>query len=291
MAQEIVLYWLTKLCTYTNSNEVLLHAKMSSESYLDFWESRSASSFAMFGKLDFSGLEVLDVGSGLGSNLTYLLSRGAKGVTAIDVGFSGISESRSLFSSLKPELMPRITFVNADASQMPFDDGVFDVLVSADTFEHIQIDRVIDALNECSRVMKSGGYIYLYLPPFYAPWGAHMINWINIPWCQVFFRESIILKVARRLEVEGMALNCKLPAQTRLDLRSGNQIPFVNHLSISKFNKFLEAVPTLEVVKALFCPPNWRNGNWSSRILQPLTSIPILKEMFTAKAAYVLRKI
>jgi ubiquinone/menaquinone biosynthesis C-methylase UbiE len=291
MTQYFILYWLNKLWLDRKNNDDLLHAKMSPETYLDFWESRSASSFDVFGALDFTDLEVLDVGSGLGANLTYLLDLGAKGVMAIDIGLSQISQSRSMFLSLKPELIPRITFVNADASQLPFEEGAFDVVISADTFEHIRIDKVVDALNECSRVIKSGGYLYLYFPPFYAPWGAHMINWIKVPWCQVFFKESVILRVARRLEAEGTALNCRLPTQTRLDLKDGTSIPFVNHLKVSEFNKFLEAVPSLEVVKIVFCPPNWRSKHWTSKIMQPLTSISVLKEILTAKAVYVLKRV
>jgi len=270
-------------------NQALLSAKQDPLSYLRFLQNRAASSFAVFGDMDLTGQDVLDVGCGLGANLVHICALGAQKVTALDIDAQQIRCTQSMIANYYPDLVSRIQFVAANAAEMPFVDESFDILVSADTFEHV--DDLLGTLQECARILRAEGHLYAYFPPFYAPWGAHMINWIRLPWCHVLFAESTIVSAARRIEREGKSVNCQLPPETRLDLGKGDTIPFVNHLTLRRFWRVIRNIPSWQVVRARFLPPAWRNGRWIPRLLQPLTRIPLLQEMFTAKAIFVLRKV
>jgi len=171
---------------------------------------------------------------------------------------------------------------------LPFANPSFDVLVSADTFEHV--GNLFGTLQECGRVLRTDGRLYVYFPPFYALWGTHMINWINLPWCHLLFSESTILNVARRLEKEGHVINNQLPPETRLDLQDRNVIPFIIHLTLRRFRRVLQTIPTRNVIKIRLLPLGWRTNNWLSLLIQPMAHLPILKEIFTARAVYVLEK-
>ena len=271
-----------------DSSQALLVAKADPLAYLELLRGKSASSFAIFGDLNLTGQEVLDVGCGLGTNLVHLCELGARRVTALDIGSLQIRRTKSMLANHYSHLASRLQFVAADAATMPLEDESFDVLISADTFEHV--DNLPRVLQECSRVLRPGGYLYAYFPPFYAPWGAHMVNWIRLPWCQVLFAESTIVNAARRIERKGKSINDQLPPETRLDLQEGNVIPFINHLTLHRFRHILANMPMWKVVEMHLLPPAWRTGRWIPKLLRPLTRIPLLQEMFTARAVFVLQK-
>lgn len=52
--------------------------------------------------------------------------------------------------------------INADITQLPFNDSIFDVIICSHVLEHIPDDRV--ALSEMHRVLKSGGDTLLMVP-------------------------------------------------------------------------------------------------------------------------------
>lgn len=271
-----------------NPHQAIHLAKQSPYTYNRFFAERSVSSFAKFGKLDFSGLTVLDVGCGLGANLEHLVHLGAKSITGIDISYDQIQSTKTMFCEHHSSISRKLCFVTTDAAKMPFPDNSFDILVSADTFEHV--DDLNATLQECARVLKPGGFLYGYFPPFYAPWGAHMLNWIKLPWCQVFFSEKTILNVARKLEAQKSSVNSQLPPETRLDLQSSDIIPFVNHITIKRFMYVVKNLPVWHIDRISFLGPNWRTGHWMSWLANTLNRIPYIQEIFTAKAIFILQK-
>lgn len=104
------------------------------------------------------------------------------------------------------------------------------------------------------------------------------------------FSESTIMRVARRLEAEGSAINNQLPAETRLDLQDDDVIPFVNHLTLRGFRESLACVPGWQITKSQRFPPGWRSKGTLSKVLRVFVSLPLLQEIFTSKAVFVLHK-
>ncbi len=104
----------------------------------------------------FEGKQCLDVGCG-GGRYTIAMSRlGAAQVVGCDISDDGLANAR-----LRAEGMPNVTFEKASALELPFDDGSFDFAFSSGVLHHTtDPDRGLD---ELTRVLRPGGYLYLML--------------------------------------------------------------------------------------------------------------------------------
>jgi len=109
--------------------------------------------------------KVLEVGAGSG-----LLQDAVEDYTALDIS----PTARRFFH--KP-------YIEASATDMPFPDGAFDALWSVWVLEHIPNPE--KALEEMRRVVKPGGYLFLY-PALdvsrYAAWGLHARPYKDLDW-------------------------------------------------------------------------------------------------------------
>jgi ubiquinone/menaquinone biosynthesis C-methylase UbiE len=101
------------------------------------------------------GSRVLDVGTGTGVLIPYLLARlGEKGrLVALDYAEEMLKVARN------KRFKGNIEFVCADIGCIPGDNGSFDAVVCYSCFPHFQ-DKAA-ALKEISRILKSGGVLYI----------------------------------------------------------------------------------------------------------------------------------
>jgi ubiquinone/menaquinone biosynthesis C-methylase UbiE len=111
-------------------------------------------------------MKVLDVGTGFGSVLTFLVKNLPKTSKVWTV-----DPSEEILGNVKKKLTEEgldsripIEFVQADASKLNFDDNYFDVVVSAMVLHHLSDLEAV--LKELVRVVKKGGKIMLadYVP-------------------------------------------------------------------------------------------------------------------------------
>jgi 2-polyprenyl-3-methyl-5-hydroxy-6-metoxy-1,4-benzoquinol methylase len=100
---------------------------------------------------------VLDVACGAGTGSKYLVSKGAKKVTGVDISEDAIREAKIWNAGEK-----RAEFVHADAHSLPFPSCSFDVVVSFETIEHLKEPQRF--LFECARVIKKGGIFICSTP-------------------------------------------------------------------------------------------------------------------------------
>ena len=103
-----------------------------------------------------SDARVLEVGCGTGV-LTRMLARwpGIAAVTGVDVAPSLLDRARALAAELD-----NVTFEEADARSLPFEDASFDVVVCDSTLTHVPgPDR---ALAEAFRVLLPGGRLAVF---------------------------------------------------------------------------------------------------------------------------------
>jgi GT2 family glycosyltransferase/SAM-dependent methyltransferase len=101
---------------------------------------------------DLPAGEVLEVGGGR-SGLARLLYPGAR-VTTVD-----LDEEHA---TADVNLDPRVRFVVADATDLPFADASFDVVTFFDVLEHIPDD--VRAAAEALRVLRPGGFVLVTTP-------------------------------------------------------------------------------------------------------------------------------
>lgn len=115
--------------------------------------------------------KILEVACGRGGFATVLASWGAT-VCGADFSAAALRIAQQKKGVGKPH-SSKITFSQADAHQLPFSSGVFDVIVSCETIEHLT--NPFAALQEMARVCKPGGLLYLTTPSYLNLMGLYLI--------------------------------------------------------------------------------------------------------------------
>lgn len=103
---------------------------------------------------DLSSRKVLDVGCGGGSSLATFLNYGflPENLHGLDIRREALMEARYRW--------PNISYVEADAAHMPYQDGLFDILLQWTMFCQILDGAKRSAIaREMLRVLKPDGYI------------------------------------------------------------------------------------------------------------------------------------
>ena len=107
---------------------------------------------------DITNLCVLDLGCGNGRVTVPLAQRSAY-VTAIDVARDMLRACRENIQ--RAGLADRVTFKHASATDLPFADGHFDLVLCLGLLEHLPAEPRQAALAELVRVTRDGGTILL----------------------------------------------------------------------------------------------------------------------------------
>ncbi|MDD2573514.1 MAG: class I SAM-dependent methyltransferase [Bacillota bacterium] len=187
----------------------------------------------------FGDKRVLDIGCGAGGKALYYASRSADVVYGIDTVEHYKEEAEGL--ARQKDLETRFRFVTGDAADMPFEDGFFDTIIMNDAMEHVDMPRQV--LNECYRVLKPGGRVYINFPPYYHPYGAHLSDAIGIPWVHRIFGQKTLIKCYKDLVKD-------LPdGQRRIDFRIGRTeqgreyFSYINGMTIDRFEELIRHIP------------------------------------------------
>lgn len=280
---ESVLLALNRLVP--SMNEELVAAKENASRFSKWEYERATDVVNEYGpEFDLRGRHVLDLGTGLGGKLVYYQQLEPASLTTVDIRPDYSAAARSFVTTAGTR--PRVRFIVADAASLPFDSAMFDVVISNETFEHIQ--RPLPALRELARVTRPHGSVFISFPPYYSPWGAHLNNWIKPPWVQVFFSEQTLINAAVKIEQQ-LQLNRWVTPEARLDLRGCQRLPHINRMTVHRFEALLSRTP-LQLVRKSLLGPEWRRQPTWHKLVQPLTRVPVLREMFTSHAVFVLRK-
>jgi len=97
----------------------------------------------------FSGLRVVDVGCGTGDLVRWLTQQGARVI--------GIDTPQMLAKAQAEPATGNERYWVGGAEALPVEDGWADLMVYFASLHHAPLDRLTDALAECSRVLKAGG--------------------------------------------------------------------------------------------------------------------------------------
>jgi len=103
---------------------------------------------------------VLDLGCGWGT-FDFILAPLCKEITGLDFSSKSIELCNEL---LEKNPIDNIKFVCADAADTGLDPESFDLIISADLFEHIYPDDFERILDECKRILKPGGKLSIWTP-------------------------------------------------------------------------------------------------------------------------------
>ena len=168
------------------------------------------------GKPELAGKRVLEVGCGHGAMAIDLASHGAE-VLAVDLDESRIDFAQRNLSSRFPELVGRVAFAAVDATRLP-ENKPFDLIVSKDTFEHV--DDVSRLLAGLGRLLRSDGIMYIgFSPLYYSPFGDHGRTGLRLPWAHAVLPHRLVITAASRrnsgkvTSLMDIGLNANTPAQ------------------------------------------------------------------------------
>ena len=111
-----------------------------------------------------SDQKYLEIGCGSGAVARYVSKKYKLNVTGTDIDKDQVLLSRRDSTHIKS-----ITFLEADATNLPFKDKSFDIVLSINVLHHIS--NWMDALKEINRVLRSNGY-FILVDLFYSKWTA-----------------------------------------------------------------------------------------------------------------------
>ncbi len=148
------------------------------------------------GPPSFAGLQVADVGCGLGSMCIDIAQAGASKVVGLDLAPKAIAFANAYLQQNHPDLQGVVSFVEQDLKDYP--PETFDIIVSKDSFEHI-LDLPA-MLSEMHKRLRPGGRVYAGFGPLYnSPFGDHGHAQSRVPWMHLLIgRERMLARVRRR---------------------------------------------------------------------------------------------
>ena len=102
---------------------------------------------------------ILDVGTGPGY-LPFEIAKRAPSLTITGIDLSSAMVRIARANAIKRGFSDRLRFLQANASDLPFEDGYFDLVVSTLSFHHWA--RPLDCLKELHRVLKADAEAWIY---------------------------------------------------------------------------------------------------------------------------------
>ncbi len=235
--------------------------------------------------------EVLDLGCLVGGRGVAWYERyKLKSITGIDVSKDYIDASRKIAKNKSINAEYKL----AKGENLPFEDSSFDAILTFDVLEHVQ--DLNKTLNECWRVLKPGGKMFLVFPSYFQPIEHHLSLVTKMPFIHYIFSGDTLVRAYYEIILErGKEADWyKRNSPNLLSWEKGNTI---NGTTLRKFLKILKS-SKWEVHYQSRKPVGSIGRNISksrlfqliSKLLIPFVYIPGLREVFLHRITFILEK-
>jgi SAM-dependent methyltransferase len=146
--------------------------------------------------LALRGKKLLEIGAGFGTNLAVWIKEfgiDGYGVEPASLGFEVSFQAAKILFEQNGLDTARI--IDAQGERLPFGDGCFDVVYSANVLEHTT--DPLQVLHEAARVLRPGGIIHMEIPNYLSYFEGHYMipmppMWSNrllVTWVRLFGRD------------------------------------------------------------------------------------------------------
>lgn len=184
-------------------------------------------------------IRALEIGAADGLVLRELLACGASEAVAVDI-----------VDQLHPKAKEAgVQLALASAEDLSvLSPHSFDLIYSWGSLEHIPDAK--KAVEECLRLLKPGGTLYLEAGPLScSPWGYHYYATLKVPYINLLFPESLLHDYARTKHGEGFS----------------DFLPWTNGKPASDYLALLKGLPPDIVIGGLWHGFDWFSSDMISR--------------------------
>lgn len=185
-------------------------------------------------------------------------------------------------------------FKVAKGEALPFEDNQFDAILSFDVFEHVQ--NIEKTLNECYRVLKKCGRLFVVFPGYFHPREHHLSLVTSMLCIHYFFSCGTLIKAYNEiLEKRGSEANWY--KRSSPNLKSWEKGNTINGTTSAQFRRFIGKMDWKIILQSK--KPLGSIGRLSSRksllrvasfFLLPFASIPVFEEFALHRITYILEK-
>jgi len=149
-------------------------SRISPEHYFEWRKKRATACIERISnKISLINKQTLDVGCGYGALSSVLLEKGAQ------VWATEINNNKLRFAQGKLTGKKYFNSVLVKNEILPYDDCFFDIVFIFDVIEHVK--NPAKTIQEVSRVLKSGGHLYVEFTPYYSITGHHLYDFAKWP--------------------------------------------------------------------------------------------------------------
>jgi len=258
---------------------------------IDSCHSSRANTFDLFRDIvPINGKGILDLGCGEAGLSCKYAGSGAEWVVGCDRNYEGWPlENAKGYVRYKGH-WGKVLLVQGDGARLPFKAHSFDLIISNDVFDHII--ELSEALQECYRVLKPGGQVVITFIPWYHPSGFHLMDYICIPYANLLFNEKVLLDVLLDLAAENPRIADSIPGL------KGNPPPtsfdemglVLSRVTVIKFRKILQGTKFRVAYLELTGFDQKTKNPVLRAVLDSLTKIPLINELFTSHIDCILEK-
>jgi len=238
-----------------------------------------------------SGKVALDLGCFTGGrSIAWFERYRLRFIHGIDVAAEYI-EAATQFAALRG-IPSRYHLATGEA--LPFEDGQLDAVLSFDVFEHVQ--SVQQTLQECHRILKRGGRLFVVFPSYFHPTEHHLSLATRLPCIHYLFSGKTLVRAYHEiLQERGADAGWYRRSSPQLERwERGNTI---NGTTLAKFRRLIR--PSDWNIRLHSARPIGSIGRNAAKLraaalLSPAfglaARVPGLQEIFLHRITYILEK-